>query len=58
MKLSESYKNKFKQLAGFNTIKYKGVNIVRSGNWWIVKAGIEPEFVLLSDATDWIDKRV
>lgn len=57
MKLSESYKNRLKSLAGLKTITYKSIDIVHSGNYWIVKVGIEPEFVLLSDAKEWIDKK-
>jgi hypothetical protein len=37
---------------------YKGVSIVNIySNLWIVKAGVEPEFTLLSDAKSWVDNR-
>ena len=57
MNLSESYKNRLKSLAGLNGITYKGIDIIPNGNEWIVKTGIEPTFVLLSDAKEWIDQR-
>lgn len=58
MNLSESYKNRLKSLAGLKGITYKGIDIIQDGNLWIVQTGIKPEFAFISDAKDWIDKRI